>query len=239
MRQLRLARLLRTHAHPRPGVLPFGVVQGPQQPAVRSAAPPPGPPRRLPPDLLRPQDPARAPVPGALAHNSAALRDPVPADLEAVPGPVRRRSEPGARTSTDPSSSTSTTRGSRRARPSCWGGPTSVACVVTDERSIRAYEELGLARRFDVIPQGVDLDAVTDERVDDVRSRHRRPRRHRGRVRRRLAVDGARPRRRQPAVQHRPPPARPLARDPRANPSGSPVAHRSAERARRQVVLGP
>jgi glycosyltransferase involved in cell wall biosynthesis len=48
------------------------------------------------------------------------------------------------------------------------------AYVVTGEQAARRYEELGVSKPYVVIPQGVDLDAVSTDRVEQVRARHRR-----------------------------------------------------------------
>jgi glycosyltransferase involved in cell wall biosynthesis len=49
------------------------------------------------------------------------------------------------------------------------------AYVVTDERTAHRYVELGVDRPYEVIPQGVDLDAVDQGRVDEIRARRRSP----------------------------------------------------------------
>lgn len=55
------------------------------------------------------------------------------------------------------------------------GADNIVACVVTGELAARRYQALGLSKPYEVIPQGVDLDAVRPERVEALRSKHRRP----------------------------------------------------------------
>lgn len=55
------------------------------------------------------------------------------------------------------------------------GGENVVVYVVTDERAAQRYEQLGLSKPYVVVPQGVDLDAVTAERVAHARARIRRP----------------------------------------------------------------
>jgi glycosyltransferase involved in cell wall biosynthesis len=48
------------------------------------------------------------------------------------------------------------------------------AYVVTGEQAAQRYQELGLSKPYIVIPQGVDLDAVSSDRVEQVRAQHRR-----------------------------------------------------------------
>jgi glycosyltransferase involved in cell wall biosynthesis len=55
------------------------------------------------------------------------------------------------------------------------GGDNVVVYVVTDERAAQRYEQLGLSKPYEVIPQGVDLDAVTPEGIARARARIRRP----------------------------------------------------------------
>ena len=54
-------------------------------------------------------------------------------------------------------------------------GRNVVACVVTGERAVERYRELGLDTPLVVVPQGVDLDTLDDARVDAARSRLGRP----------------------------------------------------------------
>ncbi len=52
--------------------------------------------------------------------------------------------------------------------------PNISVCVVTGERAIDRYRELGVETPMVVIPQGVDLDALDADRVAAVEGRHRR-----------------------------------------------------------------
>ena len=53
--------------------------------------------------------------------------------------------------------------------------PNITMCVVTGERAIDRYRELGVETPMTVIPQGVDLDALDADRVEGLRARFRRP----------------------------------------------------------------
>jgi glycosyltransferase involved in cell wall biosynthesis len=52
--------------------------------------------------------------------------------------------------------------------------PGLAAYVVTAERAARRFEELGVHKPWHVIPQGVDLAALTDDAVAQARTAHRR-----------------------------------------------------------------
>jgi glycosyltransferase involved in cell wall biosynthesis len=51
--------------------------------------------------------------------------------------------------------------------------PNVVACVVTNQRLARRYEELGVRKPYHVIPQGVSLSAIDADKVREVARRHR------------------------------------------------------------------
>jgi glycosyltransferase involved in cell wall biosynthesis len=52
--------------------------------------------------------------------------------------------------------------------------PNVTACVVTAESAVRRLHELGVDKPIHVVPQGVDLAAITPGAVEEVASRHRR-----------------------------------------------------------------
>ncbi len=76
--------------------------------------------------------------------------------------------------------------------------------VVTAEHAARRYESLGVDKPWVVIPQGVNLSAATPELRAEA-ARRKAAGRGRARLDGRAAADRRRPRRRQPALQRRPP----------------------------------
>ena len=230
---------MRGTADARPRRSALDLVPRPQQPALRRAAAAPRAARRVPAAPARPRA-FRAGV-GFRAFVAAK-----PLLLRTVLGGGGAGATQPAHARLRPARPLARRRGDGRRRPvlhAARGRADAAArrCAPTSSRpsTPRArYESLGVEKPWVVIPQGVNLARGDAELCAEQAAGASEP----GEVvlgwMAAHLLTERRPRRRQPALQRRPP-ARAVGRDPRAGPERPAVARRRPERARARAARGP